>query len=245
MRWPRTTQRRCPCRHGASCRRTKQWRQRPTTRLDAEYGHCARRKCSAHGTASGSSTATNPWARPDDSRRPEIEDRSRSPRRDEINRHPREPRYDQPRRDDVERDRKRHHYRPPPVIIRPYFPPPVYLPPPVYAPPYYEAPRPWVGPVPAAVIWDLFPRDLYDSLSYVVRTTHERVFVAALTSEIGVTQSWRSRQLRGEITVIDEGFYGSSFCRDVVQTIRTPWFKRTADGRVCLRRGQAWRLVTY
>lgn len=192
--------------------------------------------------------------RTDDARQPEIDDRRGSPRRDEINRHPREPRYDQPRRDDEDRQRP-PRYRPPPVVIRPYYPPPVYLPPPVIVRPYYppppfyeprfDPPPPWVGPVPASVIWDLFPRELYDSLSYGVRNTHERAFIAALSSEIGVSQTWRAGQLRGEITVIDEGFYGSSFCRDVVQTIRTPWFQRTADGRVCLRRGQAWRLVAY
>jgi hypothetical protein len=175
--------------------------------------------------------------RADGARRPEIDDRNRAPRRDGINRHPREPRYNPPRRDDVDRNPRPPRYRPPPVIVRPYYPPPVYV-------PRYDPP-PWVGPVPARVIWDPFPRELYDSLSYGVRTTHERAFIAALSNNIGITQTWRAGQLRGEIAVIDEGFYGSSFCRDVVQTIRTPWFRRTVDGRVCLRRGQAWRLVTY
>ncbi len=155
-----------------------------------------------------------------------------------------------PRDHDDDHDH-RPRYRPPPVIVRPYYPPPVYIepprvyvPPPVYAQPYIP-PQPWSGPVPRAVIWDQFPSSLFDELPQGVRITHERAFIDALSSAVGFTQSWRVGQLRGEITVIDDGYYGSSFCRDVVQTIRAPWFTRTADGRVCLKQGKAWRLVSY
>jgi hypothetical protein len=173
---------------------------------------------------------------------------NRGPRvREETYRNPDLNYRDRKRREDYDRH-PRPRYRPPPVIVRPYYPPPVivrpYIPPPVYAPPYY-APQPWVGPVPAAVVWNLFPPNLYEALSREGRLRHERAFIAALSSDILITQTWRSGNWRGEVTTIDENFYGSSLCRDVVQTIRGPWVERTVDGRVCLKRGQAWRLVSY
>jgi hypothetical protein len=183
--------------------------------------------------------------------------------RDDINRQPdpryrdRAPRYD----DDRDRHPRDRRYRPPSVIVRPYYPPPVivtpppvivrpYNPPPVYVPPPHYAPRyvpppVWAGTVPGSVVWSLFPDRVYDSLPGSARLIHERAYVAALSGPLGLTQSWRLGSGRGEVTVIDELYVGSSFCRDVVQTIRFPGFGRTVDGRVCLRPGQSWRLVAY
>jgi|GEM_PF-6065606 len=176
-------------------------------------------------------------------------------REEETFRNPRPPRYGRDRDDD--RDRKRK-YRPPTVIVRPYYPPPIYvqppvivrpyIPPPVYARPYvpprWSGPS-WSGPVHADVVWSTFPTSLYDSLPWRARDEHERAFIAALNAGVGQTLRWREAGARGEITVIDELYVGSSFCRDVVQTIDTGWVSRTTDGRVCIRPGQAWRLVAY
>jgi surface antigen len=172
-------------------------------------------------------------------------------RREETFRNPRPPRYD----DDHDHNPRPKKHRPPPVIVRPYYPPPIYVqPPPVIVRPYvpppyyvqpYAPPLPWSGPVHADVVWGVFPADVYGSLHWRARDEHERAFIAALNAPVGETIRWREAGARGEITVIDERYFGSSFCRDVVQTIRLPWTTRTADGRVCIRPGQAWRLVAY
>ena len=183
------------------------------------------------GNRGGNGVDNNRGPRDETFRNPDLNYRNRPPRWEEHDHNP------------------RPFYRPPPVIVRPYYQPPIivrpYYAPPVFEQPYYAPPRQWGGPVPGNVVWDLFPGDVYTSLTINARLEHERAFVAALSSGVGQTQAWRWGNMRGDVTVIDESYFGSSYCRDVVQTIRTPWFGRTVDGRVCIRPGQAWRLVSY
>lgn len=169
------------------------------------------------------------------------------PRQDFL-RHPdpnyrnRGPRVDDNDHDnDRDRDHDRRRRRPEPPRYNWYIPPPVVVVPQYY----YNNLPPWSGPITATVVWDLFSRDVYYSLPPNARWRHEQTFNDALSAPMGRTQSWRIGDVRGDVTVIDQGYYGRRFCRDFVQTIRTPTWRRTVDGRACIVRGDSWRLADY
>lgn len=157
--------------------------------------------------------------------------------------------WDRDRDHDWDRDRRnwtrdrrfeRHRqYRPPVVIIRPYTP--FYD----YGIPPYDVYRRWWGPVTGEVIWDPFDDDVYDALPARAREAHERAFSEALAEGDGGWERWRMGGASGEVRIVDSHFYGRAYCLDFVESIAGPGWRRTVDGRACIRPGRAWELVAY
>jgi hypothetical protein len=124
----------------------------------------------------------------------------------------------------------------PRVIIQSYY---------TLPPSYYGLRSGWIGPLYDEEVWLSFDPEVYDALPYAAREKHEQAFQYALYGPLGRTVSWRNGPVRGDITMMDEHYFGDEWCRDFVQTISTPTWRRTSDGRMCIGWGEPWRLVDY
>jgi hypothetical protein len=109
---------------------------------------------------------------------------------------------------------------------------------------YYDIRETWRGPLYDEELWLTFEPSVYDALPETARQRHEQTFLFALYGPLGATETWTHGSVRGDITMLDEHYFGDEWCRDFVQSIRTPTWKRTTDGRMCIGWGEPWRFVS-